>query len=148
MIYILLDLFYVYDVLEFYIDEEMMYLYYDKYYNIYVMNLNVVIEKYLELGEKIVEELLFDMDVVLIDIKIVVCNNGGGYVNYLFFWEIMVLNVGGEFIGVIKEVINEVFGDFFFFKEEFKKVVVGCFGFGWVWFVMENGKLVIIFIVN
>lgn len=95
MIYILLELLYVYDVLEFYIDVEIMYLYYDKYYNIYVINLNVVIEKYLELGEKFVENLILDMNVIFEDICIVVCNNGGGYVNYIFFWEIMVLNVGG-----------------------------------------------------
>lgn len=34
------------------------------------------------------------------------------------------------------------------FKVEFEKVVVFCFGFGWVWLVLKGDKLVVVFIVN
>lgn len=60
MVIILLDLFYVYDVFELYIDVEIMILYYDKYYVIYVVNVNVVFEKYFEIGE--------DLEVFLVDV--------------------------------------------------------------------------------
>ena len=143
MTYTLPDLPYAYDALEPYIDEETMHLHHDKHHNTYVTNLNAAIEKYPELGEKTIEELLSDMDAIPTDIKTAVRNNGGGHANHSFFWEIMAPKAGGEPTGEIKEAINEAFGDFSSFKEEFKKAAVGRFGSGWAWLVMENGKLAI-----
>ncbi|EOY2805274.1 superoxide dismutase [Enterococcus faecium] len=143
MTYTLPDLPYSYDALEPYIDEETMHLHHDKHHNTYVTNLNAAIEKYPELGEKTIEELLSDMDAIPTDIKTAVRNNGGGHANHSFFWEIMAPNAGGEPTGEIKEAINEAFGDFSSFKEEFKKAAAGRFGSGWAWLVMENGKLAI-----
>ena len=143
MTYTLPDLPYAYDALEPYIDEETMHLHHDKHHNTYVTNLNAAIEKYPELGEKTIEELLSDMDAIPTDIKTAVRNNGGGHANHSFFWEIMAPNAGGEPTGEIKEAINEAFGDFSSFKEEFKIAAAGRFGSGWAWLVMENGKLAI-----
>ncbi|EGP5659946.1 superoxide dismutase [Enterococcus faecium] len=143
MTYTLPDLPYAYDALEPYIDEETMHLHHDKHHNTYVTNLNSAVEKYPELGEKTIEELLSDMDAIPTDIKTAVRNNGGGHANHSFFWEIMAPNAGGEPTGEIKEAINEAFGDFSSFKEEFKKAAAGRFGSGWAWLVMENGKLAI-----
>ncbi|HFJ8621792.1 TPA: superoxide dismutase [Enterococcus faecium] len=143
MTYTLPDLPYAYDALEPYIDEETMHLHHDKHHNTYVTNLNSAIEKYPELGEKTIEELLSDMDAIPTDIKTAVRNNGGGHANHSFFWEILAPNAGGEPTGEIKEAINEAFGDFSSFKEEFKKAAAGRFGSGWAWLVMENGKLAI-----
>lgn len=143
MTYTLPDLPYAYDALEPYIDEETMHLHHDKHHNTYVTNLNAAIEKYPELGEKTIEELLSDMDAIPTDIKTAVRNNGGGHANHSFFWEIMAPNAGGEPTGEIKEAINEAFGDFSSFKEEFNKAAAGRFGSGWAWLVMENGKLAI-----
>ena len=143
MTYTLPDLPYAYGALEPYIDEETMHLHHDKHHNTYVTNLNSAIEKYPELGEKTIEELLSDMDAIPTDIKTAVRNNGGGHANHSFFWEIMAPNAGGEPTGEIKEAINEAFGDFSSFKEEFKKAAAGRFGSGWAWLVMENGKLAI-----
>ncbi|EOB1386239.1 superoxide dismutase [Enterococcus hirae] len=143
MTYTLPDLPYAFDALEPYIDEETMHLHYDKHHNTYVTNLNAAIEKHPELGEKTIEELLSDMDAVPTDIKTAVRNNGGGHANHSFFWKIMAPNAGGEPTGAIKEAIDEAFGDFATFKEEFKKAAAGRFGSGWAWLVMENGKLAI-----
>lgn len=143
MTYTLPDLPYAFDALEPYIDEETMHLHHDKHHNTYVTNLNAAIEKHLELGEKTIEELLSDMDAVPTDIKTAVRNNGGGHANHSFFWKIMAPNAGGEPTGAIKEAIDEAFGDFATFKEEFKKAAAGRFGSGWAWLVMENGKLAI-----
>ncbi|EOS8132659.1 superoxide dismutase [Enterococcus hirae] len=143
MTYTLPDLPYAFDALEPYIDEETMHLHHDKHHNTYVTNLNAAIEKHPELGEKTIEELLSDMDAVPTDIKTAVRNNGGGHANHSFFWKIMAPNAGGEPTGAIKEAIDEAFGDFATFKEEFKKTAAGRFGSGWAWLVMENGKLAI-----
>lgn len=143
MTYTLPDLPYAFDALEPYIDEETMHLHHDKHHNTYVTNLNAAIEKYPELGEKTIEELLSDMDAIPSDIQTVVRNNGGGHANHSFFWKIMAPNAGGEPTGAIKDAINETFGDFATFKEEFKKAAAGRFGSGWAWLVLEDGKLAI-----
>lgn len=52
MKYILLDLFYDYNVLESYILVDIMKFYYSKYYQIYVNNFNIVEEKLVEVMEK------------------------------------------------------------------------------------------------
>ena len=143
MSYTLPDLPYAYDALEPYIDEETMHLHHDKHHNTYVTNLNAAIEKHPELGEKSVEELLADFDSVPEDIKTAVRNNGGGHANHSFFWEILAQNAGGEPTGAIKEAIEETFGSFADFKEEFKTAATGRFGSGWAWLVIKDGKLAI-----
>ena len=143
MTYTLPDLPYAYDALEPYIDEETMHLHHDKHHNTYVTNLNAAIEKHPELGEKTVEELLADFSSVPEDIQTAVRNNGGGHANHTFFWEILGPNAGGEPTGTIKEAIEETFGSFEDFKEEFKTAATGRFGSGWVWLVVKDGKLAI-----
>ncbi|EPH99570.1 MULTISPECIES: superoxide dismutase [unclassified Enterococcus] len=143
MAYTLPELPYAYDALEPYIDEETMHLHHDKHHNTYVTNLNAAIEKHPELGEKSVEELISDMDAVPEDIRTAVRNNGGGHANHTFFWEIMAPNAGGEPTGAIKEAIEEAFGDFESFKNEFKTAATGRFGSGWAWLVLDGGKLAI-----
>lgn len=143
MTYTLPDLPYAYDALEPYIDEETMHLHHDKHHNTYVTNLNAAIEKHPELGEKTVEELLADFSSVPEDIQTAVRNNGGGHANHTFFWEILGPNAGGEPTGAIKEAIEETFGSFEDFKEEFKTVATGRFGSGWAWLVVKDGKLAI-----
>ena len=143
MTYTLPDLPYAYDALEPCIDEETMHLHHDKHHNTYVTNLNAAIEKHPELGEKTVEELLADFSSVPEDIQTAVRNNGGGHANHTFFWEILGPNAGGEPTGAIKEAIEETFGSFEDFKEEFKTAATGRFGSGWAWLVVKDGKLAI-----
>ena len=143
MTYTLPDLPYAYDALEPYFDEETMHLHHDKHHNTYVTNLNAAIEKHPELGEKTVEELLADFSSVPEDIQTAVRNNGGGHANHTFFWEILGPNAGGEPTGAIKEAIEETFGSFEDFKEEFKTAATGRFGSGWAWLVVKDGKLAI-----
>lgn len=141
MAYTLPDLPYGYDALEPYIDVETMHLHHDKHHNTYVTNLNAVIEKYPELAEQTVEELVTNLSEVPEDIRTAVRNNGGGHANHSFFWKIMAPNAGGEPTGEIKAAIDEAFGGFEKMKEEFKTAATGRFGSGWAWLVINNGKL-------
>ncbi|MEG0373519.1 superoxide dismutase [Enterococcus viikkiensis] len=141
MAYTLPDLPYGYDALEPYIDVETMHLHHDKHHNTYVTNLNAAIEKYPELAEQSVEELVTNLSEVPEDIRTAVRNNGGGHANHSFFWKIMAPNAGGEPTGEIKAAIDEAFGGFEKMKEEFKTAATGRFGSGWAWLVMNNGKL-------
>ncbi|MBE9389793.1 superoxide dismutase [Vagococcus salmoninarum] len=141
MTYTLPELPYAYDALEPHIDVETMHLHHDKHHNTYVTNLNAAIEKYPELGEKSIEELVADLANVPADIRGAVQNNGGGHVNHTFFWEIMAPNAGGEPTGAVKEEIEATFGSFADFKEKFAAAGTGRFGSGWAWLVVTDGKL-------
>ena len=143
MTYTLPELPYAYDALEPYIDVETMHLHHDKHHNTYVTNLNAAIEKHPELGEKSVEDLISDMNAIPEDIRTAVRNNGGGHANHTFFWEIMAPNAGGTPTGALKDAIDETFGSFEDFKNEFKTAATGRFGSGWAWLVVDNGKLAI-----
>lgn len=145
MTYRLPDLPYAYDALEPYIDVETMHLHHDKHHNTYVTNLNAAVEKYPELFEKTVEELVTDLNSVPEDIRMAVRNNGGGHANHTLFWEIMGPNAGGKPTGELKKAIDETFGSFDAFKEEFAKAATTRFGSGWAWLVVDkNGKLSIV----
>ena len=58
-------------------------------------------------------------------------NNGGGYYNHCLFWRIMSPSGGGTPHGKIGEAINETFGSFENFKNEFSKAAASRFGSGW-----------------
>ncbi len=148
MAYTLPELPYAYDALEPYIDVETMHLHHDKHHNTYVTNLNAALEKYPELAEKSVEELIAYMDEIPADIRTAVQNNGGGHANHTFFWEIMAPNAGGTPTGALKDAIDETFGSFEDFKSEFKTAATGRFGSGWAWLVVDNGKLSIMSTAN
>ena len=141
MAYTLPDLPYGYDALEPYIDVETMHLHHDKHHNTYVTNLNAAIEKYPELEEQSIEELMKNLNEVPEDIRTAVRNNGGGHANHSFFWKIMAPNAGGEPTGAIKDAIDQACGSFEKMKEEFKTAATGRFGSGWAWLVLNNGKL-------
>ncbi|TLG80227.1 superoxide dismutase [Vagococcus zengguangii] len=148
MTYQLPELPYAYDALEPHIDELTMHLHHDKHHNTYVTNLNAAIEKYPELAEKSIDELVADLANVPADIQTVVRNNGGGHANHTFFWEIMGPNGGGEPTGEIKEAIDAKFGSYEAFQAEFTAAATGRFGSGWAWLVVNNGELEVMSTAN
>lgn len=141
MAYKLPELPYAYDALAPHIDEETMKLHHDKHHATYVEKTNGAVEKHPELADKTIEELVANLDSVPEDIRTVVRNNGGGHANHSFFWEILSPNGGGEPTGALKDAIEETFGSFDKFKEEFAAASAGQFGSGWGWLVVNNGKL-------
>lgn len=147
--YILPELPYGYADLEPVISEEIMKLHHDKHHATYVSKLNEAIEKYPELFEKTVEELITDIDNLPVDIRMTVRNNGGGHVNHSLFWQIMKPNGGGEPSGFLADVIVKSFGSFADFQQQFNDEGVKRFGSGWVWLVKnKEGELKIISTAN
>ncbi|HYD19135.1 MAG TPA: superoxide dismutase [Patescibacteria group bacterium] len=71
-------------------------------------------------------------------------NNTAQIYNHNVFWEGMTPNGGGTPSGPILDKINEAFGSFDKFKEQFVAGGVGQFGSGWVWLVESGGKLEIV----
>lgn len=68
-------------------------------------------------------------------------NNVGQCYNHEFFWNSLSPTGGGAPSGAIAAKIDADFGSFEAFKKEFVNGGVTQFGSGWVWLVLENGKL-------
>ncbi len=123
------------------IDKETMNIHHTKHHNTYVTNLNAALEGHADLQNKTVEELISNLNAVPEDIRTAVRNNGGGHANHSLFWKILSPNGGGEPSGELADKINEKFGSFDAFKEQFEKAAAGRFGSGWAWLVYNNGEL-------
>lgn len=132
---------YAYDALEKSFDKETMNIHHTKHHNTYVTKLNDAVEGHADLEAKSVEELISNLDVVPENIRTAVRNNGGGHANHSLFWKVLSPNGGGEPTGELADKINEKFGSFEKFKEEFAAAATGRFGSGWAWLVLNNGEL-------
>ncbi|HEL1003823.1 TPA: superoxide dismutase [Streptococcus equi subsp. zooepidemicus] len=130
------DLPYAYDALEPYFDTETMTLHHDKHHATYVANTNAALEKYPELGENL-EELLADVDSIPADIRQAVINNGGGHLNHALFWELLSPEKQ-EVSADVAAAIDDAFGSFAAFKEQFTAAATGRFGSGWAWLVVNK----------
>ncbi len=126
---------YAFDALEPHIDAKTMEIHHGKHHKAYTDNLNKAIEG-TDLADLSIEEIL----VKGID-KPAVRNNGGGFYNHSLFWEWMSPDGGGEPTGELAQAINDAFGSFEGFKDEFAKAASTRFGSGWAWLVKKDGKL-------
>ena len=135
---------YAEDALEPYIDARTMSIHHDKHHAAYTNNLNAALEGHADLSGKSIEQLLGDLGVVSESIRTAVRNNGGGYANHNLFWEVMGPNKGGEPSGALASAIEEAFGSFAAFKEQFAKAGATRFGSGWAWlYVDKSGGLAV-----
>ncbi len=138
MAYSLPDLPYDYNALEPTIDEQTMRIHHDKHHQGYTNKLNNAIEGHSDLEKKSISDLLRGIDRVPDEIRTAVQNNGGGYANHSLFWRIMSPEGGGNPGGDLAEAINEKFGSFDEFKDEFSNAGSGRFGSGWAWLVVDD----------
>jgi len=141
MAFTLPDLPYGFDALEPHIDTATMQIHHGKHHQAYVNNLNAAIEKAPELANKSLDDLMRGIDTVPEAVRTAVRNNGGGHWNHSFFWKIMGPNAGGRPSGDVGKAIDDAFGSFDKFKEQFSAAGVGRFGSGWAWLVNDGGKL-------
>ena len=149
MKYELPQLEYNYDALEPYIDAKTMEIHHAKHHQAYIDKLNAVLEKYPNLQDKKLEELIKDLPNSVMDEndKKTIHNNGGGHLNHSFFWQIM--GTKKEVDEALFEEIKATFGS----QEEFKKIFTNTaathFGSGWAWLVRdEQNKLQIYSLPN
>jgi superoxide dismutase, Fe-Mn family len=131
---------YDYAALEPHIDEQTMHLHHDKHHQAYVDKANGALDGTEHEGKPI-EEVVANLDALPDNIRGVVRNNGGGHLNHSLFWESMSPNGGGEPSGDLAGAIDDAFGSFDAFKEQFEAAGVGQFGSGWAWLVVDGGAL-------
>lgn len=68
-------------------------------------------------------------------------NNAAQVYNHDFYFAGMSPQGGGQPSGNLAQKINEDFGSFEKFTEDFKKAAATNFGSGWTWLVVKDGKL-------
>ena len=149
MKYTLPQLLYGYDALEPSIDAATMQIHHTKHHQAYIDKLNAAMEKYPELAEKPLEELMKIWEHLPMDPadKTALKNHGGGHLNHSLFWQIM---------GPQKEIneplvsdIRATFGSIDEFKKAFASAAAGHFGSGWAWLVRDiQGRLEIYSLPN
>lgn len=141
MTYSLPPLPYSTDALEPYIDAKTMEIHHGKHHQGYINKLNGVLEKYPDLSQKPLEDLLRDLENLAMEPsdKILFKNNAGGHLNHSLFWEIM---------GPKKEVdenllaeIQKTFGSVESFKKLFEETAIKHFGSGWAWLVRDSNNI-------
>jgi Fe-Mn family superoxide dismutase len=112
------------------ISEETLEFHHGKHHKTYVDNLNNLVPG-TEYESKSLEEI----------IKVSsggIFNNAAQVWNHTFYWHCLSPNGGGEPTGELADAINETFGSFENFREEFTKTSVTTFGSGWGWLVKTN----------
>jgi Fe-Mn family superoxide dismutase len=142
MAYSVPDLPYAYDALEPHIDEATMRVHHDKHHQAYVDKVNAALEG-TEWADKPIEEVVKNLNDLPADKQGPVRNNGGGHYNHTMFWENLSPDGGGAPSGDLAAAIDEAFGSFDAFKEQFEAAGVNQFGSGWAWLVVDGGKLAI-----
>ncbi len=129
------------NALEPYMSQRTLEFHYGKHYKAYLDKLNELIvgkvyEK-MSLPEIIAESFKHNEDKAIY-------NNAGQVFNHEFFWRS--LSAGGA-VMPSKEVMSKIeqnFGSYDAFKQEFKTKAVGQFGSGWCWAVEKDGKIDIV----
>jgi len=147
MAYEVPDLPYAYDALEPHIDEATMKVHHDKHHQAYVDKANAALEG-TEWADLDVVDVLEDLDSLPADKQGPVRNNAGGHYNHSLFWEMMSPDGGGAPEGDLAAAIDDAFGSFDAFKEEFKNAGINRFGSGWAWLVWDGSGLAVVSTAN
>ncbi|MBI2657533.1 superoxide dismutase [Candidatus Woesearchaeota archaeon] len=138
---------YDYNALEPHIDAQTMMIHHTKHHQAYIDKLIGAVKgtKFEHMDEN---EIIKHLNDVPENIRTAVRNNGGGHSNHSFFWQIMAPDAGGNPSGDVAAAIDEAFGGFDKFREEFTNAGLNRFGSGWAWLVVDNGKLSVINTAN
>jgi superoxide dismutase, Fe-Mn family len=135
--YLLPALEYPFSALEPHIDAMTMEIHHGKHHAGYVNNLNKALEGH-EWADKDLTEIfkLLDTNNKYSAIR----NNAGGHYNHSLFWKTLGPNAGGSPQGKLLTEINNSFGSFEAFKNQFVEAAMKVFGSGWAWLSVAADK--------
>ena len=114
---------------------------YGKHHKAYVDNLNKLVAG-TDLENKTLDEVIGAA--AGNPARVPIFNNSAQIWNHSFFWHCMKPGGGGRPGGALAKKIDEAFGGYEKFAEQFKAAAVGRFGSGWGWLVVEGGLLKIV----
>lgn len=135
---------YAYDHIEPAIDAKTMEIHHTKHHNTYVEKLNAAVEG-TEYADQAIEDIIKHLKSLPDSIQTAVRNNGGGHYNHSLFWEsLQAPQENNRPSGEIAEKIDQAFGSFEKFQEEFTQAATGQFGSGWAWLVKDGNQLKVV----
>ncbi len=137
---------YAYNALEPYIDAQTMEIHHTKHHQTYLDKMNAVLEKYPQLADRPLEDLmqsLAELGMDEADQKIFK-NQGGGYLNHNVFWQIM--NPSNARDEKLVADIEQTFGSIEEFKKQFTQLAITLFGSGWVWLVRDSAEVLKLYV--
>ena len=124
-----------------YISEETMMYHYDKHHQAYTDRLNQLIENTEFAGQDIIT--------IVKNSSWALYNNAAQFWNHNFFWKCLSPKYDQLPSEKLAELVDQNFGSFASFKEEFISSAVANFGSGWTWLVLnQEGKLEILNMSN
>lgn len=124
-----------------YISEETMMYHYDKHHQAYTDRLNQLIENTEFAGQDIIT--------IVKNSSWALYNNAAQFWNHNFFWNCLSPKYDQLPSEKLAELVDQNFGSFASFKEEFISSAVANFGSGWTWLVLnQEGKLEILNMSN
>ena len=109
-----------------------------KHHQAYVTNLNNLV-KDTPMANQSLEEII--KATAKDESKVGIFNNAAQVWNHTFFWNCMKPNGGGKPSGAVAQKIDQAFGGYDKFAEQFKNAAVTQFGSGWAWLVSDGGSL-------
>jgi len=125
------------DALGPHISAETLEYHYGKHHNAYVTKLNAQITG-TQFAEMSLEDIVKKSDGGIF-------NNAAQVWNHSFYWNCLSPSGGGEASGALASAINDKWGSFAKFKEEFTTASATNFGSGWTWLVKNtDGSLEIL----
>jgi Fe-Mn family superoxide dismutase len=129
------------DALEPHLSAKTIGFHHGKHHATYINNLNNLVEGS-SLAEKSLEEII--KETAGDSSKAGIFNNAAQAWNHDFFWKSMKAGGGGEPRGKLLQAINDSFGGYDNFREQFAAKAATLFGSGWTWLVADGGKLEIV----
>ena len=121
---------YAMDALEPYISKETLEYHYGKHHKAYVTNLNKLIPG-TPFEDSSLEEIILKSDGGIF-------NNAAQVWNHTFYWHCLKPKAKEKPEGKFAKLLDQTFGSFEKFKEQFSKIAMGTFGSGWAWLVKNS----------
>lgn len=128
---------YAVDALEPYFDARTMEIHHGKHHAGYVGNLNRAVTEFADLKTQTPEALVRALGRLPEKVRTAVRNHGGGHVNHSFFWPLLKKNHGQVAGGELGRAIDQRFGSFAAFRDEFTQAASTLFGSGWAWLTVD-----------
>ena len=135
MAFTLPELPYEMSALEPYLSAETFEYHYGKHHKTYLDTLNSMIEGTDEESQSL-EEIIMSSEGKKF-------NQAAQVWNHTLYWNSMAPGGGGAPTGAAGDAVNEAFGGYDKFRDEFKTAATGQFGSGWTWLTLDGGRLAI-----
>lgn len=130
---------YSYDALEPYIDEETVRIHYELHHRGYLNKLNNLLNKINFQKNDTLPELIQHIDELPIEERGEILFNAGGVLNHNLYWQSMSPLKNNHPVGNLSRAINEQFGSFENFKNEFIRQASLMQGSGYTFLVINTG---------